>query len=501
LFVCSIAPSGCTTSSSTSSSLSTPLSSQQRFSQNEALYRTFSFIHHPSSIIHHPSSIHPSIINLHRVTHSLTITQLFGVSAIITGAVAITGNSSSITGNSSIIPLTITHTVDPVTITHISTHTPIQDQLHVSFGVGEHCDSTSFMREFQMPMGECHVQDQRFTTIRARRVAGEGSIFKKKRCVLATFSDTGCAKDGAIIEELSIDDFFEEVYSPTCREVYTEHYRGVKVPAIAAKWACGHDIDPTWVDPGLSDFEAEETMISARSIDAEHDKDHVKVSPADNLNCNSAQHRDTDTKLQGHCHPFDKPFFSLRADIKRADKKSVIGGSEPCSVLVFSDKKCRRDGASIVDLNNTPSLGVCHNVTLHHGNNDAAIAGHSWKWVCGRQNIENCLKPVHHPKAHHSEAHNTVVGSTTKTVTATATTSLACSMTTEFAHYLDVLTSIITLKPVTHTSTSVFTKTKTQIRTKLITSVATDVSTVHHSVTKPYTTTYMVCDVNEGSQV
>jgi hypothetical protein len=321
---------------------------------------------------------------------------------------------------------------------------------------------------------------------------------------MATFSDVNCQANGAIIADFSSD------YTPFpehCLEVYTmDEDLQHRIPARAVLWTCGDSINKTWADP-FTDYaenmsESDDDLpISARSVDVEHSKDHVTVVPADNLNCNSAQDRDTDTKVQGHCHSFDKPFFSLSATIKRADHDSKIGGSEPCSVLVFSDKKCKRDGASIVDLNSTPSLGVCHNVTLHHGKDTAAIAGHSWKWICGRRNIDNCLKPVaHHSKAskHHSETH-TVVDSATKTVT--ATTSMACTMTTEFAHYLDVLTSVVTLKPVTHTSTSVFTKTKTLVRTKIITSVATDVSTVHHSVTKPYTTTYMVCDAQESSQV
>jgi hypothetical protein len=485
--------------------------------------------HHPST---HPS-IHPSIIHLHRVTHSLTITQLFGVSAIITGAIAITGKASSISGKAfpisgkaspisgmaSSISHALTSTASPLTVVTELPDIPVtlMDQVHVSFGYGEDCNMTTFDREHYIHENMCYGQDQPFTTISTRVVTGmmsniRGDDLSDDRCVLVTFADNNCTSGGTILQDLTRldssdtesddeEDPFKNVTLPpkSCVEVYTKP--GVqRIPARSVKWICGDDIDKHWVDPFDSDDE-DDLPVSARSVDTTRDKDHVTVTPADNLNCNSAQHRDTDTKVQGHCHPFDKPFFSLRADVKRSEDHSVIGGSEPCSVLVFSDKKCRRDGASIVDLNNTPALGVCHNVTLHHGNNDAAIAGHSWKWVCGRQNIENCLKPVHHPKAHHSKAHNTVVGSVTKTVTATATTSLACSMTTEFAHYLDVLTSIITLKPVTHTSTSVFTKTKTQIRTKIITSVATDVSTVHHSVTKPYTTTYMVCDVNQGSQV
>jgi hypothetical protein len=59
----SISPSGYTTSPSTSSSLSTPLISRQRFSQHEALYCTFSLIHHQSTI-HQPSIV---IIDIHHL--------------------------------------------------------------------------------------------------------------------------------------------------------------------------------------------------------------------------------------------------------------------------------------------------------------------------------------------------------------------------------------------------------------------------------------------------
>jgi hypothetical protein len=314
---------------------------------------------------------------------------------------------------------------------------------------------------------------------------------------MVTFSDEMCSAHGAIISDFSVGD---STSMSGCLEVYTVDHKEARIPARAVKWTCSAGIKKEWLDPfvGWSEDMSDSELLSIRDVDAEHRKDHVTVAPADNLNCNSAQNRDTDTKLQGHCHSFKKPFSSLQATVHRADEDSKIGGSEPCSVLVFSDKKCSRDGAEIVDLNNTPALGVCHNVTLHHGKDHAAIAGHSWKWLCGRQSIDDCLKPVAHHSKHHSKAHTSVVKSATKIVT--ATTSLACTMTTESAHYLDVHTSVVTLKPVTHTSTSVFTKTMTQIRTKLITSVATDVSTVLHSVTKPYTTTYMVCDAEEDSQ-
>jgi hypothetical protein len=444
-------------------------------------------IHHPSSTIHRHHRRPSSTIHLHRVSHSLTITQLFGISAAITGAVAITGNSSSVSSTAT----SIASPLDPRPI-------PPMDEIFISLGTGEHCSTNRFNAEFWMRKDTCNFHYRNFTTLRPRVVEGRNRLLKKQRCVMTTFSDVNCQANGAIIADFSLDD---TPFAEHCLEVYTmDEDLQHRIPARAVLWTCGDSINKTWADP-FTDYaenmsESDDDLpISARSVDVEHSKDHVTVVPADNLNCNSAQDRDTDTKVQGHCHSFDKPFFSLSATIKRADHDSKIGGSEPCSVLVFSDKKCKRDGASIVDLNSTPSLGVCHNVTLHHGKDTAAIAGHSWKWVCGRQNIDNCLKPM----VHHSKAHNTAVSSAAKTVT--ATTSLACTMTTEFAHYLDVLTSVVTLKPVTHTSTSVFTKTKTLIRTKIITSVATDVSTVHHSVTKPYTTTYMVCDAQESSQV
>jgi hypothetical protein len=379
------------------------------------------------------------------------------------------------------------------------------DQVFVSFGSGEHCNITTFDREHYLTVGKCYSQDPSFTTLRTRIVTGFFSGWDEDlggdRCVLATFTDSNCTSAGTIVQDLTdpqSDDENEEEINKTlppgsCTEVYTKP-GSQRIAARSVMWTCGDAIEEHWVDPFSTGDQEDDLSISARSVDVEHSRDHVTVAPADNLNCNSAQNRDTDTKVHGRCHSFDKPFSSLQATVHRADGDSKLGGSDPCSVLAFSDKMCRRDGAEIVDLNNTPALGVCHNVTLHHGKDHAAIAGHSWKWLCGRQNIDDCLKPI----AHHSKAHTSVVNSATKTVT--ATTSLACTMTTEFAHYLDVLTSVFTHKPVTHTSTSVFTKTKTQVRTKLITSVATDVSTVLHSVTKPYTTTYMVCDVEQDSQ-
>ncbi|KAH0289045.1 hypothetical protein M436DRAFT_65874 [Aureobasidium namibiae CBS 147.97] len=442
----------------------------------------------------------------------MKLSKLFGISALITGAFAITGNLSPIshTGSSTTSTLFAVTVIPDIPVTAF-------DAVHISLGTGEHCNMTTFDREHYMHIDMCYGQDQPFTTIRSRFVPGDLSATNIGRCVLVTFSDTNCTTDGAIISQYSYklgpdeEEKFEPFSDPSrlleqpdCSELWTQR-NGHRIQGHSAKWVCEYQIDETWADlfpaQPLSDDDDDDDddlPISARSIDPEHSKDHVVVSPADGFNCNSAQHRDTDTKLQGHCHPFDKPFFSLRASVKRADENSVFGGSQPCEVLAFSDNKCRRDGASIVNLLNTTSLGVCHNVTLHHGKDVAAIAGHSWKWICGRQNIDDCLKPVHHSKARPSAATSTAIsGGATKTVT--ATTSLACSITTDFAHYFDVVTSLITLKPVTHVSTSVFTKTKvvTRVSTQLITSVATDVSTVLHSVTKPYKTTYMVCDVHE----
>ncbi|KAK6008665.1 hypothetical protein QM012_000568 [Aureobasidium pullulans] len=416
--------------------------------------------------------------------------KLTGVFTAITGVVAISGNAS-------------TTSSDLLTIPTIKSGDPLNDydQVWVSAGVGEHCNITAFDNEIYLLHGHCRDMNIAFTTLRSRVIEGKFSVFPKVRCVLATFGDASCTNDGAIIQQFSNpddEDFpIRHSLSETCLEVYTED-EAQRTPARSMKWACGEDINDEWVDP--FDNDDDDHLISARSVDAGHRHDHVTVAPADGPNCNSAQHRDTDTKVQGHCHSFKKPFFSLSASIKRADH-SKVGGSEPCSVLVFSDNDCKKDGAEIVDLNNTGALGVCHNVTLHNGNDFVTpIAGHSWKWVCGRQQIDECI----HGAVDSGSETDTDMETTTvkkgKTLTVTATTSLACSLTTEAAHSVDVVTSVITHKPVTHTITSVFTKTQLRVRTKLITSVATAISTVHYTLTKPFSTTYKVCDAQVSSQ-
>ncbi|KAH0302771.1 hypothetical protein KCU74_g18120, partial [Aureobasidium melanogenum] len=442
-------------------------------------------------------------------------TQLTGVSAAITGAVAVSGNSSSNSSSAVHAMPNITYNPGVPDIPEQDDRLKLFDQVWVSAGFGEYCNHTAFTVERFMVPNECKSEEFSFTNIRSRIIPGEFGLIDRERCVLVTFSDTSCSEDGAIIQDLR-GASEEEDPSHTCLDLYTMDGPN-RIEGQSMMLACGEDIEEEeWVDPFISpenedpedpndNDNDDDQLISTRSVDAELSSDHVTVAPADGPNCNSAMHRDTDTKVQGHCHSFKKPFLSLSASIKKRADDSAIGGSQPCSVLVFSDDDCKKDGAAIVDLNNTAALGVCHNVTLHHGNDLVTpIAGHSWKWVCGRQNINDCLNPKaskHHSKTskHHSKASTTTVKKS-KTFTVTATTSLACSLTTEAAHSLDVVTSVITNEPVTHTITSVFTKTQLRVRTKLITSVATDVSTVHHTVTKPFSTTYKVCDAEASPQ-
>ncbi|KAG9665874.1 hypothetical protein KCU95_g18194, partial [Aureobasidium melanogenum] len=420
---------------------------------------------------------------------------LFGVSAAISGAAtaAVTslGTTSAVSNASSAIPATSQYASDNTTEEIISKHA--NDTVFISFGDTDTCDESIFDDETRLLYNRCYVVQSQGrgvpTSLRARMATPSSfETLPLDECVLATFSDFSCTEDGTIITDLTEGIFHAE---PTC--VSASELEDV----LSYKFVCSSMIDEDWKTLGQPD----DKSIFARSVDAELSRDHVTVAPADGPNCNSAQHRDTDTKVQGHCHSFDKPFFSLSATIKRAGH-SKVGGSEPCSVLVFSDNKCKKDGAEIVDLNNTAALGVCHNVTLRHSNDAVTpIAGHSWKWVCGRQKIKDCLSgPVDSGTDTDTDDETTTTVKKGKTFTVTATTSLACSLTTEAAHSVDVVTSVVTHKPVTHTITSVFTKTQLRVRTKLITSVATAVSTVRHTLTKPFSTTYKVCDAEASSQ-
>ncbi|KAH0354086.1 hypothetical protein KCU81_g1032, partial [Aureobasidium melanogenum] len=438
---------------------------------------------------------------------------LIGTSAAITGAVAISGNSSitsslaSPTGgsNSSAYPPMSEQSKKEI---YALLHS--QDRLMISLGNTGNCDTASFGPEERLFYNACYAYPQIIST-RARHIPDVRISDMDDTCVLAAFEGNDCTEGGTIIAEL------EQVEDPRDPDDNTAVcvYDGKLIDDDgdnfgALKWVCGPGIEKDWENPRNisiqyrdpdSDSDDDTQSIFARSVDAELSRDHVTVAPADGPNCNSAQHRDTDTKVQGHCHSFDKPFSSLSATIKRAGH-SKVGGSEPCSVLVFSDNKCKKDGAEIVDLNNTGALGVCHNVSLHHGNDAVTpIAGHSWKWVCGRQKIKDCLSgPADSDTDTDTDDETTTTVKKGKTLTVTATTSLACSLTTEAAHSVDVVTSVITHKPVTHTLTSVFTKTQLRVRTKLITSVATAVSTVRHTLTKPFSTTYKVCDAEASSQ-
>ncbi|KAG9552211.1 hypothetical protein KCU61_g1773, partial [Aureobasidium melanogenum] len=425
---------------------------------------------------------------------------LFGISAAISGvttaAVTSLGTTSAVSNVSSAIPATSQYA--SLNATELLTLKHATDKVFISFGDTETCNDSFFSDEIRLFYNRCYPVDNWpevkgiSTSLRARMVAPSYMDHQPlDECVLATFSDYSCTEDGKIIADLSESVFHSDPGCVSANEL-DENFDSFK-------WICSSMIDEDWKTLGQPD----DKTISARSVDAELSRDHVTVAPADGPNCNSAQHRDTDTKVQGHCHSFDKPFSSLSATIKRADH-SKVGGSEPCSVLVFSDNKCKKDGAEIVDLNNTAALGVCHNVTLHHGNDLVTpIAGHSWKWVCGRQQISECINGAIDSGSDtdtDTDDETTTTVKKGKTFTVTATTSLACSLTTEAAHSVDVVTSVITHKPVTHTITSVFTKTQLRVRTKLITSVATAVSTVHHTLTKPFSTTYKVCDAEASRQ-
>ncbi|KAH0159023.1 hypothetical protein KCU67_g7293, partial [Aureobasidium melanogenum] len=388
---------------------------------------------------------------------------LFGVSAAITGAVAISGNSSTTSSvasptcgsNSSADALMSEHAKKEL---YALFHG--QDRLMISLGNTASCDTASFGAEERLFYNACYAYPQ-VISARARHIRNKRIRKLGDTCVLAAFEGSECTEDGTIIAEIEQVENISDPEDNTALCVYDGNLVDDEGDNFGAlKWVCGPGIDKDWLnpldidityrDPDSDfdfDFDNDTQLISARSVDAELSRDHVTVAPADGPNCNSAMHRDTDTKVEGHCHSFEKPFLSPSASIKKRADDSAIGGSQPCSVLVFSDSDCQKDGAEIVDLNNTAALGVCHNVTLHHGNDLVTpIAGHSWKWVCGRQNIRDCINPKaskHHSKTskHHTKGASTTTVKKGKTLTVTATTSLACSLTTEAAHSLDVVTS------------------------------------------------------------
>ncbi|CAD0087202.1 unnamed protein product [Aureobasidium vineae] len=406
-------------------------------------------------------------------------TTLFGISTAITGALATTGYpsvTSSVVYSANCTGTPEIEVPDDFNITKEEVNSVLHagDKLYVSLGDTEHCVNATFDTELRLFYDACYPVDQDdFKSLRSRFAMNFASRSAEERCVLAAFENNACSEDGTIIADL------EETDDAQCA---FEH--GLENgPFGSFKFVCGVKIDDDWSD--LSDNEHD--IISARAVDTDAVRDHVRVFPADGANCNNALDRDSDRQVYNDCHTFAKPFFSIRAQITRGKGKSKLDGSQPCSVLVFSDEKCHKNGAEVIHLDNTHELGVCHSVSLHHKDDNTAIAGHSWKWVCG-QDIAGCLRDTQ------STTSVKAIKSTVKTVTATSTASLACSLTTEAAHSTSVIASVVTMKPVTHTITSVFTKTQLRVHTKLLTSVATDVSTMRHTVTKPFSTTYKVCD-------
>ncbi|CAD0110032.1 unnamed protein product [Aureobasidium uvarum] len=478
----------------------------------------------PSSITIHLHHYQPYAFNIgHRLSHSLTITQLFGISTTITGALAVSGNSSVTPSITHPVKVSTTspHDFDECTSTPCTEGTPSRselakqinaaahglDQFYVSIGDTTACHNSTFSSERRLFFNSCYPHEDGILSARGRHVRSPITKNMEDTCVLATFLDFDCTVEGNIVAELESDDSDDDhSWDESGSFCLFDHHvtdliQAEEIEFSSLKWTCGPNIDLDWNNPlnitvyypshsdTTDDSGENDQLISARSVDAV--RDHVRVFPADGTNCNNALDRDSDRQVYNDCHPFAKPFFSIRAQITHGKGKSKLDGSQPCSVLVFSDEKCHKNGAEVIHLDNTLELGVCHEVSLHHKGDNTAIAGHSWKWVCG-QDIDNCINPGYDSETESNTGK--AIKSTVKTVTATSTASLACSLTTEAAHSTSVIASVVTMKPVTHTITSVFTKTQLRVHTKLLTSIATDVSTMRHTVTKPFSTTYKVCD-------
>ncbi|THW07157.1 hypothetical protein D6D24_09705 [Aureobasidium pullulans] len=235
----------------------------------------------------------------------------------------------------------------------------------------------------------------------------------------------------------------------------------------------------------------ESDSVLARDVDASY-REKVVAAPADNRDCNSAEHRDTDTKVQNHCHKFDKPFVSLSVT-RKSGHNNAINGQQPCYALVFTDYKCKVNGLKVVDLNDVSQLGVCHNLDdLDRPAGSEGVAGHSWMWVCGQKSIDKHLpKNKKTPKIKDTSAItvnkdiSTITVNkdiSTTTVVSVATTIMDCSLTTELGFSTTASSNVIT---------------KTSIETSVATHHVAHTHVITHiqSLMIPFSSTYSVCDV------
>lgn len=226
----------------------------------------------------------------------------------------------------------------------------------------------------------------------------------------------------------------------------------------------------------------ESDSVLARDVDASY-REKVVAAPADNRDCNSAEHRDTDTKVQNHCHKFDKPFVSLSVT-RKSGHNNAINGQQPCYALVFTDYKCKVNGLKVVDLNDVSQLGVCHNLDdLDRPAGSEGVAGHSWMWVCGQKSIDKHLpKNKKTPKIKDTSAITVNKDISTTTVVSVATTIMDCCLTTELGFSTTASSNVIT---------------KTSIETSVATHHVAHTHVITHiqSLMIPFSSTYSVCDV------
>ncbi|KAI5208513.1 hypothetical protein E4T39_01172, partial [Aureobasidium subglaciale] len=421
---------------------------------------TSSHHHPPPLIIIHLLSSSP--IHHRLIRHLLTVTKILGVATAVSGVAG-------------------------------SAHQPpTQDVVLVSAGLGNHCNESMFGYEVPLFQDRCVAMPPfnilRSRTIYADHAPDDPSNLGVVRCVLGGFTDRFCDPyNGFIIEELVGQDQQEpvEMVAAICK---LEIPPG-GTPLRSLMWTCSDTppldnvprIYPTKPDVPDTDNDTT-TIIVARStsgsseafdfVNAGRLRDHVTLAPADSTDCNSAQHRDTDTKIHGHCHSFKKPFFSASATISRGQHPRINKGDD-CSVLVFSDNKCKNNGVELIDLNDQAALGVCHNAYLY-----GDLPAHSWMWLCKREIINSHLGSGSGTLSSSEDSSSEDIS--------TSINSMECSTTTQYGTTTRVFTDLITN---THVSTAVVTKTTTNIKTN------TDVVTHHHTKVVPFSSTFKVCNV------
>ncbi|KAI5276672.1 hypothetical protein E4T47_00387 [Aureobasidium subglaciale] len=357
---------------------------------------------------------------------------------------------------------------------------PLHDTIELGFGTGKSCFSKSFSNFVHSEHKECEIAPIRFKSLDVTlHPALFGQLKDRKRpCVLTVFTDKYCKSEGTQVAKLS---------APTNPHTCYGNFAVEDVGFHSYKWVCpgilheesmdtSSDTESGITSTGDSDTSstliarsASDSLNTSDSVEATRLRDHVTLFPADSTECNSAQTRDTDTEMHGHCHGFKKPFLSARATISRGRITHFNKGHD-CVALVFSDYKCKDNGIELIDLNDEAALGVCHNVYLY-----GDLPAHSWTWFCKREVINS-----HLGSGSDSDA------SSDSDDVSTSFNNMDCSTTTQYGTSTRVLTDFITN---THVSTAVVTKTTTTIKT------STDVVAHHHTKVVPFSSAIKVCNV------